>query len=217
MLLLAGLAMWIAALDAVEPMAQETDHPGRRDSYPLELGELMVRHLPVSVVVMLLLGALAGGVAALPGGGSVPVVVAALVAVTSGLSAVAGAAVSVLMGAPSVVKVDSISMITPEFAGMRTVLRSAWPPAIAVLGTLPLLVARIVSQRDKAPATPASGALAVLVPVVALCVLVGGWVRYREDINAWWTELLKSASPTALAEREAARRAEIENADGARG
>ena len=77
LILLAGLAMWVAALDAVEPMAQETDHPGRRDSYPLELGELMVRHLPVSVVVMLLLGALAGGVAAIPVGGSVPGAVAA--------------------------------------------------------------------------------------------------------------------------------------------
>ncbi len=216
LLLLAGTALWVAALDAVEPMAQETDHPGRRDSYPLELGELMVRHLPVSVAVMVALGAVAGGVSALPGGGSIPVAVAGIVALTAGLTAVAGAAVSVLMGAPSQVKVDQLSMITPEFAGMRTVMRTAWPPALAIVGTLPVLVARIVSQRHKAPASPASGAVTVLVPILALCVLVGGWVRFREEIRAWWRELLKSASPTALAEREAARRAETE-ADGTRG
>jgi len=213
LLLLAGLAMWIAALDAVEPMAQETDHPGRRDSYPMGLGDLMVRHLPISVLVMVVLGALAGGVAAVPGGGAVPIGVAALVALSAGLCAAAGAAVSVLMGAPSAVKVDQISMITPEFAGMRTVLRSAWPPALAVLGTLPVLAAHIVSQRHKAPGSPTSGALTVLVPVIALCVLVCGWVRFREEIHAWWRELLESASPTAAAERSAAQRAATEDAD----
>ena len=31
LIVLAGLALWVAALDALEPMAQETDHPGRRD------------------------------------------------------------------------------------------------------------------------------------------------------------------------------------------
>jgi hypothetical protein len=113
----------------------------------------------------------------------------------------------VLMGAPSQVKVDQVSMITPEFAGMRTVLRTAWPPALAVIGTLPVLVARIVSERTKAPASPASGAIMVLVPVLGLCVLVAGWVRFREDIHAWWRELIKSASPTAIAERESARKA----------
>ena len=43
----AGLALWVAALDAIEPLAQETDHPGLRDGYPLAEGELMVRHLAV--------------------------------------------------------------------------------------------------------------------------------------------------------------------------
>ncbi len=215
LLLLAGASLWVAALDAVEPMAQETDHPGRRDSYPIELGELMARHLAVSVAVMVVLGAVTGAISALPGGGAVPAPVAAAVALSAGLAAVAGAAVSVLMGAPSQVRVDQVSMITPEFAGMRTVMRTAWPPALAVIGTLPVLVARIVSHRHKLPASASSGAITVLVPVLSLCVLVGGWVRFREPIHAWWRQLVESASPTAMAEREAARRnASVDSGEG---
>ena len=76
-------------------------------------------------------------------------------------------------------------MITPEFAGMRTVLRTAWPPALAVLGTLPVLVARIVSAtRPRRRRRPLPAPLTVLVPVLVLCVLVGGWVRFREEIHA---------------------------------
>jgi hypothetical protein len=57
----------------------------------------------------------------------------------------------------------------------------------------------------------------VLVPLIALCVLVGGWVRFREEIHAWWRELLKSASPTALAERDAARQPTAADAGSDRG
>ena len=59
----AGLALWVAALDAIEPLAQETDHPGRRDGYPLAEGELMVRHLAVPAVVMLVVTGIAAAVA----------------------------------------------------------------------------------------------------------------------------------------------------------
>ena len=42
----AGLALWVAALDAVEPLGQEVDHPGRTDGFPIERGRLHVGHLP---------------------------------------------------------------------------------------------------------------------------------------------------------------------------
>ena len=60
----AGLALWVAALDAIEPLAQETDHPGLRDGYPLAEGELMVRHLAVPAVVMVVVTGIAAVVAA---------------------------------------------------------------------------------------------------------------------------------------------------------
>ena len=46
LVVLAGLVLWFAALDAVEAMAQDIDHPGLQTRFPVDKGELMVRHLP---------------------------------------------------------------------------------------------------------------------------------------------------------------------------
>jgi hypothetical protein len=43
LVVVAGLALYVAALDAVEPVAQEADHPDRRDGYEIEAGELYLR------------------------------------------------------------------------------------------------------------------------------------------------------------------------------
>ena len=52
LLVIAGVALYVAGLDAVEPLAQEIDHPTRSRSVPIERGEVYVRHLAVGVVVM---------------------------------------------------------------------------------------------------------------------------------------------------------------------
>ncbi len=54
-----GLALYVAALDAVEALAEEVDRPTRSRTLPMEPGELHVRHLPVAVAVMVLAGAVA--------------------------------------------------------------------------------------------------------------------------------------------------------------
>ena len=57
-------------------------------------------------------------------------------------------------GAPDAV--DVLALTTPEIAGSRTVIRTAWPPGLAVLGTLPLLAAR-AAARPGIPCTPPPG------------------------------------------------------------
>src|SRR3954454_4837985 len=52
LIVLAGLAVFVASLDAVEPLAQEVDHPDRTSSMPVDLGDLQSRQLGPSVVVM---------------------------------------------------------------------------------------------------------------------------------------------------------------------
>ena len=135
----------------------------------------MVRHLPVSVVVMLRrvgAGRRGGGG---PVGNAGAREVAGVLVVTMALTAVGGAAVSVLMGAPG--PVDQVSMVVPEFAGMRTVLRTVWPPALAVLGTLPVLVARSGGRSpiEAQASAPGSAAIAVIVPRPG-AVWSGRWV-----------------------------------------
>jgi hypothetical protein len=203
LVVLAGLALWVAALDAVEPLGQEIDHPGRTDAFPMPRGELFVQHLPVIFTASISIGVLAGVAALLPFGTPVPAGVALLVGGIGGLMAACGAVVSVIQGAPEAV--DTLSMMTPEIAGTRTVVRTAWPPMLAVLGVLPLLAAR-ASERGAKDPPPASAALAPMLGLVVVVVLVAGWVRFHDEIHAWFRSVAEQASPTKALERQAAER-----------
>ena len=177
LVVVSGLALFIAALDAVEPLAQEIDHPSRRESVPLDDGWVELRHVPVAVLMMLLV-AIVGAVAAVvvaPSKAAIPI--AAACVIPAALGAVAGAIVSVVAGAPSAGGGDAWSLLPPEIAGMRLAFRTGWPPALAVLGSVPVLAAR-TAARNNTPAAPA--ALATGIGVLVLFVLVCGWLRSRE-------------------------------------
>jgi hypothetical protein len=190
LIVLAGLAMWVAGLDAIEPLAQETDHPSRRDAYPLEEGEVMVRHLAAPALVMVLVALLAGVVAVAVDPSTRAVQIAAISVIPAGLMAVAGAVVSTLMGAPKLGDAGGFSFAPPEFAGMKNAMRTAWPPALAIAGTVPTVVARALVQDGKPFAGPT---IAVAVALVGVFILSAGWVRFRADIHQWWTDLMAEA------------------------
>ncbi len=203
LLLAAGGALWIAALDAAEPLGQEVDHPGRTDAYPDPRCLLFFRHLPVVAAVSVLTGLAAGLVAATPIGHHLPLDVALLVGAVAGLLAGCGAVVSVVQGAPDAV--DVLAMATPEIAGARTVTRTAWPPGLAVLGTLPLLAARASVEGVQDPPPLAAAATAVL-PLLVVAFLLAGWVRFRDDIHRWMADAAEQMSPSKALERQAAER-----------
>ncbi len=203
LVLLAGLALWVAALDAAEPLGQEIDHPGRTDLYPFDRGVLFLQHLPVVGLVSVLTGLLAGLAALVPLGSPVPVGPALLVGAVGGLLAGCGAVVSVVQGAPQAV--DVLAMTTPEIAGMRTVVRTAWPPGLAVLGILPLLAAR-AAERGISDPPPMSAALTVSLPLVSLAVMVAGWVRFHDAVHEWLRQAAEQMSPTAVVEKAAVER-----------
>jgi hypothetical protein len=183
LVVVAGVAMFVAGLDGVEPLAQEVDHPSRRDASPFEPGHIHLRHVPVCALVLLLTASVAAVMAAvdLPGTTAVPIGVAAAAAAPLALGGIAGALVSVL-GGPVTVN-DNWALAPPEAQGMRLAFRSAWPPGIAVLGALPVLAAR--AAVDDGGSGPAAAA-AVAAAVASLFVLVCGWVRVRDKIAAWW-------------------------------
>src|SRR5207237_3834791 len=56
LVVVAGLCVFVAALDVVEPLAQEVDHPDLGESLPMPEGRLHVRHLPALVAAMVPLG-----------------------------------------------------------------------------------------------------------------------------------------------------------------
>lgn len=199
---LAGVALWIAALDAVEPMGQEIDHPGRTDMYPIERGVLLLGLLPVVLGASALVGLVAGLVAATPVGAALPAGPALVVGLVAGLLAGCGAVVSTIQGAPDAV--DLLGVATPEIAGVKTVVRTTWPPVMAVLGVTPLLLAR--SADRSVDGDPLGAALLLSAPLVGVAVVVGAWVRYHVDIHEWIRNALEQASPSKAMERMAAER-----------
>jgi hypothetical protein len=191
LVVVSGVALFIAALDAVEPLAQEIDHPSRRDSVPLDDGWVEVRHVPVAVLTMLLVSIVAAITGVLAGPSTAAIPIAAASVIPAALGAVAGAIVSVVAGAPNAGGGDAWSLLPPEVAGMRLAFRTGWPPALAVIGTLPVLAAR-TAARNAAPA--ASAALAAGAGVLILFGLVCGWLRMRGRIHAWWRAQMELAS-----------------------
>ncbi|MEY2404187.1 MAG: hypothetical protein QOD38_1738, partial [Acidimicrobiaceae bacterium] len=66
-------------------------------------------------------------------------------------------------------------------------------PAMAIIGTAPVLAAR-TAARHGAPAAPI--ALVAGGGVLVLFVIVCGWVRERERVHAWWRTQMDAAMPS---------------------
>jgi hypothetical protein len=186
LVIVAGICAFVAALDAIEPLSQEVDHPTFTELAPVDLGDVLVRHLIVSTITM--------GLAAAVGFGAVAVtevhgdgwIVAGITAVAVTLSATAGATVSAVKdlkdgGDASAQQTESL--MPPEAAGVRLIFQTIWPPAVATAGFLPLVLARHAEDAGKAVANTA---VTWLLGVITLVTLVAGWVRFRQEIHTWF-------------------------------
>jgi len=163
LVLASAAALLVAALDSVEGLAQEADHPARSETLPLPPGRLLIRHLPAPSVVMLAVAAVAVAVAMAPGGASTALTVGALVAVPAVLAAVCGAALSIDTGPVNPLEVEL-------FGSAKLFIRSFGPTVLAVAGVLPVLAAKAAVDAGGAAAAgavPAAAAVLMLVAAVA--------------------------------------------------
>jgi hypothetical protein len=196
---LAGLAVWIIGLDLVEPLAQEVDHPSRRELYPVSAGALHLRLLGPSLVVGALAGLLVGGAAVLPGAGQVPLGPGLVTGVAAGLTGVVGAVANVISGVPT--QSDELAVIAPEVAGTRLALKALLPPVLATAGALPLLIV----EADLEAGRPewSNAPIAWMAAGVASLLLLG-WVHQREEILRWWEEAQEAARASTASGRDGA-------------
>lgn len=98
-------------------------------------------------------------------------------------------------GAPSQVgEANEGLYLPPEVSGMTTMLRAVWPPAIAIIGSMPIVAA--VAARN-ANLDPFSAALRTAIGAGVVCFLVGGWVRQRDAIHRWWRQAIAGSKPQA--------------------
>ncbi|MDY7105413.1 MAG: hypothetical protein S0880_29855 [Actinomycetota bacterium] len=174
----AGASLFVAALDAIEPLAQELDHPDV-GGIPIADGELLMRHLGGSTVAMVL-ASLVGVAAAWVADPHGAVLVGGLALVVPvSIGAVAGAAASV--ASEPLISPDDEELVPPELGGPRLLLKVVWPPAIVVLSLLPIRAASRAAAAGEAPFEALLGSM--LLPGIVI-VLVLGWLRFRRDIMA---------------------------------
>jgi Family of unknown function (DUF6297) len=179
LILVAGGAMYVAALDAVEPLAQEGDHPHLGRSLPIEAGRLRIRHMILPTLVMMSIG-LFGAAVIMPFGDPATVMdVTAALLPCAALAAVCGAALSVTSEPAFMVAMRSPSL---EMMGMHMMLLITWPPAVAVIGVAPLL-GGITAFEDGGDIAAAIAGWAF--PVLILDVFIMMWLLVKEPIKSW--------------------------------
>jgi hypothetical protein len=193
----AGVALYVAGLDVVEPLAQEIDRPTLLEGYPLPAGVVLVRLFSSSAALMVGVGAIGAGTAvAVAGGSSKAWAIAAVMWVPASLAGLAGAAISTVQGPPPLFSTMD-SLVPPEVAGARAMIRMVWPPLVATAGILPILASRHTAAAGAAVAQSGVGAVAV----AGLVVLVLVWLRYRDQMHA--------SVSRAMAGADAARRPSV--------
>ena len=174
MVIVAGLALYLAGYDAVEPIAQEVDHPTRWESYPDDPGRLLTLHLPAAIVTMVFVCAIAAASAL----ALVPAAVVGRLALPMVLVAACGsamaAAISTSLGAPNVANIMGLG---PDLLGVVLGARLVAPPAIAVVTLLPLLAAG--RDPDLIQTTSAKVSNAVFYPFFVI-IGAGMVLRYRK-------------------------------------
>jgi hypothetical protein len=165
LVIVAGAALFVAALDALEPLAQEWDHPTRRDSYPLMPGPLAASSLLVPTVVLALATAIGVAVAVAVLGLPVSPMAWAVIPATAG--AVAGGTASLVLEPVSAAELMSRYPV-PEAAGPVLVARLGFAPGLAIAGWAALLAGRAA---DGQKLSPGSAVFQAGIALVGLSVL----------------------------------------------
>jgi len=189
LIVVAGLAAYLAGLDAIEPLAAEIDNPHVLELAPVEAGSVLARHLVVPALTMLGVGVVGFVAAVAPEPSTQGLAVTGITAVTAALAATAGAAISIVRsGSPDDAELSMV--VPPEVTGMRTIVQLVLPPAVATIGFAPVLGAAKAMDRG---VDPLRGASSMLVPALVAAAAVAAWVRWREPLHEWWRTSMEQA------------------------
>jgi protein-S-isoprenylcysteine O-methyltransferase Ste14 len=108
-------------------------------------------------------------------------------ALFGGLAAVLNA----IAGAPDLASpVRNGALMPPEVAGMTTMVSLAFPPAVAVIGSIPVVLVR---ETVASGGHPLSTALRSAIALTVLLIIGAWWVRSRPAFKAWWAKTQQEA------------------------
>lgn len=184
-----GVLAFILGLELIEPLSQEIDQADRASALPVARGVLHIRLLAVPAVAGLVVAAIGVGFAAAfePRAGTLAV--APLLALCTVAAGLCGAAINAVSGAPDPLATSAgQNFMPPEVAGTTTIIKAAFPVAIATLGSLPILAVRsAVDAGDP----PLGATIRTAIGIALLSGLIGYWVRQRDEIRAWWNSFVQ--------------------------
>ena len=177
LVLLAGVALFLLGVDAVEGLAQETDHPERPEQYPVVWGDLVLAHLfapaalllGFAVAIALAVGAVTGSLDALA--------VAGITVVPATLAGVTGAALSVVMGAPPPTLYLDLGF--PELTNLWLLLRQVLGPLLVMAAFVPFAAGANAWADGRSAAGTTLGF--AFIPLF-LAVVASVWMRSRTAV-----------------------------------
>jgi hypothetical protein len=178
LVVVAGVALFVAALDALEPLAQEWDHPTRRDSFPVLPGRLAIASLAVPALVLAATTAIGAAAAITVVGVQAGPMALAVVPATAG--AIAGGTASLILEPVSAAELMSRYPV-PEAAGPMLVARLGFAPGLAISGWLPLLAGRTAIDQKLSPGAAVfqSGIAVVGLSMLVVRALISHFERKR--------------------------------------
>jgi hypothetical protein len=173
-----ALMLFLLGLEVMEPLSQEVDQPDRTDSLPIERGDLLVRHLVAPAVALLPFAVIAAASAVAVLGTSRAVAPAAILALPTILAGAAGGVVSIVRDAPDPTKNTAQAFVPPEMAGISSAMRVGLPILVSALAAATVLIVRRAEQLGT---STTGAALRGAVGALLLAILVGYWVRRRDQ------------------------------------
>ncbi len=175
-LLVPGVLLFVAALDFVEPLAQESDHPTRRQLLPVEASTLISRHLAaptVAIVVVIAIGALT---AALVGGAEMTAL---------GVGAVLAVPVAVALACCAAFSASAdpyAHLLSPQ---LGYAISAAPLFGASLFVAVPTLFAREAQRNGGGPISGAAGGAAFVLLIAAVLIpLLGSRFAKRDAVRA---------------------------------
>lgn len=166
LLVLPGPLLLVAALDLIEPLAQETDHPTRLEGLPVPPGKLVGRHLAAPTAGLVAVIALATATAAALGAPATALELGVLLALPVAYMLACCAAISATNDPYEYLLVPQIGYA-----------QSAAPIVVAAIAAgLPILLARAAARHGQSP--PAA-AFSVAIVLVLLAAAAAAFLRTR--------------------------------------
>jgi hypothetical protein len=162
-----GVLLFVAALDFVEPLAQESDHPTRRQLLPIDPGSLVTRHMVVPTFALVLVILVAGTTAAVVTGDTLALVLGVLLCAPCAFALVVCAAFS------ATTDPYSNLLSAPE---LQLALTMGPIGAAAIVVAAPLLLAWSAEQHGDAGA---GAALVVAIVIAGIAALAATYISHQ--------------------------------------